>query len=67
MAFKKAINDNKETMPIYDFKCNSCGHEFDIIESVHEHDEHKEKCPKCKSSEIERVIGAASVQTSKKS
>lgn len=54
-------------MPIYDFKCNSCGHEFDLIESVNEHDEHKEKCPKCKSGDIERVIGAASVQTSKKS
>jgi putative FmdB family regulatory protein len=54
-------------MPIYDFKCNSCGHEFDLIESVHEHDEHKEKCPKCKSKDIERVLGAVSVQTSKKS
>jgi len=54
-------------MPIYDFKCNSCGHKFDLIESVNEHDEHKEKCPKCTSKDIERVLSAVSVQTSKKS
>lgn len=54
-------------MPIYDFKCNDCGHEFDILESVSEHDEHKEKCPKCKSENIERILVAVSVQTAKKS
>ena len=40
---------------------------FDVIESVHEHDEHHEKCPKCNSEDIERVFGAVNVQTSKKS
>jgi hypothetical protein len=40
---------------------------FDVIESVHEHDEHKEKCPKCNSEDIERVIGEVNVQTSIKS
>ena len=54
-------------MPIYEFKCNDCGNQFDIIESVQEHDQHKEKCPKCKSINIERVLGGVSVQTSKKS
>ena len=54
-------------MPIYEFKCNSCGHDFDIVESFQEHDKHKEKCPKCKSEDIERVLSAANVQTSKKS
>ena len=54
-------------MPIYEFKCNSCGHQFDVIESFQEHDQHKEKCPKCKSDDIERVMGHISVKTSKKS
>ena len=54
-------------MPIYEFKCNNCDHQFDILESVKEHDQHKEKCPKCKSDDIERVLGDISVQTSKKS
>ena len=54
-------------MPIYEFKCNSCGHDFDIVESFQEHDKHKEKCPKCKSEDIKRVLSTVSVQTSKKS
>ena len=54
-------------MPIYEFNCNSCGHQFDIIESFKEHDQHKEKCPECKSADIERVLGHISVKTSKKS
>ena len=54
-------------MPIYEFKCNNCGHDFDIVESLQEHDKHKENCPKCKSEDIERVLGTVSVQTSKKS
>ena len=53
-------------MPIYEFKCNSCGHDFDILESFQEHDKHKEKYPKCKSEEIECVLGTVCVQTSKK-
>ena len=54
-------------MPIYEFKCNSCGHGFDIVESLKQHDKHEEKCPKCESKDIERVLGTVSVQTSKKS
>ena len=54
-------------MPIYEFKCNKCGNQFDVIESFKEHDAHKEKCPRCNSSDIERVLSAVSVQTSKKS
>ncbi len=54
-------------MPIYEFKCNSCGHQFDVFESFQERDQHKEKCPKCKSKDVKRVLSAASVITSKKS
>ena len=54
-------------MPIYEFKCNKCGHEFDIIETLQEHDKHMERCPKCKSEDIERVLGVIGVKTSKKS
>lgn len=54
-------------MPIYEFKCKHCGKIFDVIESFTEHDEHKEKCPQCKSDNIEQVIRAANIVTSKKS
>ena len=54
-------------MPVYEFKCNSCGRNFEIAESLREHDKHEEKCPECQSEDIERVLGTVSVQTSKKS
>ncbi len=54
-------------MPIYEFKCNKCGHDFDVIESFKERNQKIEKCPKCKSENVERVFSAASVITSKKS
>ena len=56
-----------DVMPIYEFKCNNCGHVFDIVESLQEHDKHNEKCPKCEGKDIERVLSSASLQTSKKS
>jgi len=35
-------------MPLYDFSCRTCGHIFEIFESVEEVDEPKKYCPKCK-------------------
>lgn len=68
MIHKRIAADNiNNLMPIYEFKCNDCGHEFDLVESFKEHDEHKEKCPKCKSDDIEQVLSAVSVKTSNKS
>jgi putative FmdB family regulatory protein len=54
-------------MPIYEFECKQCSHSFDLAESVTEHDKHAEKCPKCGSGEIARVISSVSVKTSRKS
>ena len=39
-------------MPIYEYKCQKCGHEFE--ELVFE--EKEIKCPKCNSKEIEKLI-----------
>ena len=54
-------------MPIYEFKCQKCGHRFNSVESIAEHDKHKEKCPQCASAEVESLISAVTVKTSKKS
>ena len=54
-------------MPIYEFECKKCGHKFDMAESIKQHDEHHEKCPKCKSTEINSLVSAVNVRTSKKS
>lgn len=53
-------------MPTYEFHCKKCGHRFSLVESLDKHDKHREKCPKCKSTSLERVLSAVSVKTSRK-
>ena len=45
-------------MPTYDYKCNSCQHRFEILQSMN--DEVLKLCPKCKKNDLERLIGAGS-------
>ncbi len=54
-------------MPVYDYRCKECEHEFVIIESLEEHETSKPACPECGSTEVERVISGVNVQTAKKS
>ena len=59
-------------MPVYDYRCDDCGHDFEVIESLDEHEQHErpegsaEKCPKCESAKVERVITSVNVQLPKK-
>ena len=54
-------------MPVYDYVCNACGHEFQLIERISEHEQTVPKCPVCKSTDVERVLTGAFVKTGKKS
>ena len=42
-------------MPTYDYRCNACGHEFELFQSMS--DSVKKKCPQCKKLSLERLIG----------
>jgi putative FmdB family regulatory protein len=42
-------------MPTYDYRCNSCGHEFEVYQSFT--DKVKRTCPDCKKKTLERLIG----------
>ncbi|MFT4647467.1 MAG: putative FmdB family regulatory protein [Glaciecola sp.] len=42
-------------MPTYDYRCNGCGHTFELFQSMSE--KHKRKCPKCSKLKLERLIG----------
>ena len=42
-------------MPNYDYRCEACGHELEIFQSMSESP--KRKCPECKRSKLVRVIG----------
>ncbi|WDP90091.1 MAG: zinc ribbon domain-containing protein [Desulfobacter sp.] len=43
-------------MPIYEFKCTKCEEFFEVI--VMGSDDKDVNCPKCKSTEFERVVSA---------
>lgn len=42
-------------MPTYDYRCNGCGHEFELFQSMSE--AKKKKCPACKKLTLQRLIG----------
>jgi len=60
-------------MPVYDYRCEDCGHDFVVIESLEEHEAHEgpagraQKCPECGSTKVERVITSVHIQVPKKS
>jgi putative FmdB family regulatory protein len=63
------LRRGEEPMPIYDYRCKDCDHEFYLIESLEEHEEQerrKRTCPECGSSNVERRITAPYVHTAKK-
>jgi putative FmdB family regulatory protein len=58
----------KETdMPRYDYECKECGHEFEVILTLRQHEEaHKPACPKCKSHKVQQRPVAFQAVTSHK-
>ncbi len=41
-------------MPLYEYRCGRCGHEFEDWKSISQRDE--AECPKCKSEKVERLV-----------
>ena len=54
-------------MPTYEFECRNYHHRFNLVESITEHGKHREKCPRCAGTDIQSLISAAHVKTSRKS
>jgi putative FmdB family regulatory protein len=42
-------------MPTYDYACSACGHRFEEFQSMSS--DPLKKCPACKKSKLERLIG----------
>lgn len=42
-------------MPTYDYQCDSCGHTFELFQSIS--DPVKRKCPECGKSKLRRLFG----------
>jgi|TARA_B100000900_G_scaffold415828_2_gene447392 putative FmdB family regulatory protein len=45
-------------MPIYDYKCSKCDHEFELIQKFS--DNPVKKCPKCHKNSVSKMISAPS-------
>jgi putative FmdB family regulatory protein len=54
-------------MPVYDYACGKCGKKFTVTMSIGDHDKHRVRCPKCKSSGVRQQISGFYAKTSKKS
>lgn len=48
-------------MPIYEYKCRSCGHQFEKIVRLNE----TPNCESCQSSELEKLFSAPGIRTTK--
>lgn len=44
-------------MPIYEYQCQSCGYQFDVIQKVS--DEKLTICPKCKEKKLKKLVTSA--------
>jgi len=42
-------------MPTYDYLCDSCGHKFELFQSIK--DNPIRKCPECKKLKLRRLFG----------
>jgi putative FmdB family regulatory protein len=51
-------------MPIYDFHCRACGHEFEAL--VRPQDPEAPTCPSCRSGDLERLLSSFAVSTAEK-
>lgn len=47
-------------MPIYEYRCGGCGHEFEEWQGIN--DEPVKKCPSCRARRVERLVSATSFQ-----
>ena len=45
-------------MPTYDYQCESCGHQFELFQSMSA--PVKRKCPECSKLKLKRLIGTGS-------
>jgi putative FmdB family regulatory protein len=51
-------------MPLYDFQCRSCGHEFEAL--VRPVDADPPACPSCRSRDLEKLLSGFAVSSSEK-
>lgn len=46
-------------MPIYDFRCENCGHRFTVLVGIRDRD--KVRCPRCQSGHVRQLVTGCGV------
>lgn len=54
-------------MPIYEYRCTKCGHQWSQQESISDHGRRPPACPKCQAEAAEQVFSAFFAKTVRKS
>jgi putative FmdB family regulatory protein len=75
-AFRKVVsryetepsttNRTKPTMPLYEYICRKCHEKFSEVLTIKEHETKKLQCPKCQSTDLEKVIEPFFAKTASK-
>jgi putative FmdB family regulatory protein len=52
-------------MPIFEYKCNECGHKMEFLERANSSKNHS--CQKCGSNELQKLFSTFSATSSSKS
>lgn len=47
-------------MPIYEYRCEQCGHVFSLLRSYLERDD-RTQCPQCQADQVKRLISGIAV------
>jgi len=56
-----------EPMPVYEYVCRKCGEKIAEALTIKEHETKKIQCPKCQSTEVDKIIEPFFAKTSRKS
>ena len=53
-------------MPLYEYVCKKCQKKFGEVLTIKEHESKKVECPKCSSTDLEKVIEPFFAKTASK-
>ncbi|WP_034639100.1 FmdB family zinc ribbon protein [Desulfofalx alkaliphila] len=54
-------------MPIFEYKCNKCGNNFEVLQGVGKDPQRDLKCPSCGAGQLTKLISSPFVKKSTKS